>query len=110
MIRALLAALVVLLADMAAAQNPQPDPYPNCRGWIPHECCCTQRCCFEIDESEIRQQPNGKYLILATGQEIEAKLSRDGTFTRCACDQVGGAGWVAHPLAKTHCLFLPLLG
>jgi hypothetical protein len=84
----------------------------NCRGWIPTSCCCSNSCCFEIGAADVTELGNGKWRIEATGEEIAAKLSRDGAWVRCACSysQILGKWLPADAFGTTHCLFIPLLG
>jgi hypothetical protein len=79
--------------------------FPNCRGFIGQECCCTNSCCYEIDAEEVTQVGPGRYRIEASGQEIDARPSQDGKRYRCACDLIEGV-WTVHPTAYTRCLYV----
>lgn len=95
---------IVALMSVANAQS------DNCRGFIDTKCCCSNRCCFEIKLSDVEPLGADNYKIKVSGQVIKRTgWSPDGRLYRCACDQVRGF-WVVHPTAKTHCLYLPLLG
>jgi hypothetical protein len=97
---------VVLFAGVALAQNFHSNPW--LLSWIPHTCCVTNDCCWEISESEVRPLPDDRWEVVSTGQmQKRTAWSPDGRFYRCACDYANGH-WVRHQGAVTRCLFVPL--
>lgn len=92
--------LALVFSSVVFAQT-----YPNCRGFIGQECCCTNNCCFEIEPEEVTQVGPSRYRINASGQEVEARPSQDGRWYRCACDLIEGV-WTVHPTAFTRCLYV----
>jgi hypothetical protein len=88
-------------------------------------CCWTNKCCYEIDASEIEDLGTGEaehgyfkgqtasghaYRIKASGQIIvRTDSSPDGKYHRCSCDWTG-SGWKMWPGANTRCLFTPSFG
>lgn len=103
--RALLAAFFLCFVGGAGAQ----DPFPNCRGFIQHACCCTNSCCWEISASEVEPLPGDMWRIRSTGQELRrTDFSPDGKYYRCACDyDINTGKWNKHQGAKTRCLYVP---
>lgn len=78
--------------------------------WIPKDCCSSNHCCWQIQESELTPLPGDKWQVNATGQIVPRRdWSPDGKFYRCACDQDGvGGPWIKHQGANTRCLFIPM--
>jgi hypothetical protein len=103
-------ALSVILGA-AAATLALADGYhsnPWLLSWVPHSCCVTNDCCWEIQESELKPLPGDRWEVLSTGQiRRRTDWSPDGKFYRCACDYTGTT-WIKHQGANTRCLFVPL--
>ena len=96
--------VLALLTTLAAHSNPW------LLSWIPHTCCVTADCCWQISESEVQPMPDDNWLIKSTGQvRRRTDWSPDGKFYRCACDydQVTQKH-VRHQGAKTSCIFVPM--
>lgn len=67
--------------------------------WYPPRCCSGQDC-YVIDESEVRLQDDGRWLIVRTKETIRAQgYSPDGLYHRCSYGGDRDAG--------TICLFVP---
>lgn len=85
--------------------------WPNCREFgfnIATSCCCTANCCSEAEPGEFRHMGGNTYRSTVTGQDIERKgWSPDGRTVKCACDLINGT-YTKHPLARVHCLFVPM--
>lgn len=78
------------------------------KSWIPSTCCVTNDCCWEIQESEVRELPDQHVEIKATGQVKRYDFSPDGKFYRCACDHNPETkNWDVHNKANTRCVFIP---
>jgi len=105
--RILAALCAALFIGGASAQE-----YPNCRGFIEVNCCCSNSCCWEIGEHEVRSLPNDNWEIRSTGQVVKrTDYSPDGRYYRCACDYDGKTGrWNRHQGANTRCLYVPFQG
>ena len=115
-VAAALAAVVLFWAVSGHAQTPvQPsaEEQARIRTWIETRCCVTSQalpagtgCCFKIAPSEVTHISGWKFRINATGQEVDAQPSKDGSWWRCACDEIPGGGWLVHATADTRCLFI----
>lgn len=103
-----LAALVVAACAVAARADAH-HSNPWLLTWIPHTCCVTNDCCWQISERELRPLPNDEYEVRSTGQvRKRTAWSPDGKFYRCACDfDAASNHWVRHQGANTRCLFIP---
>ena len=102
-------ALIVMFYPLggAKAQTPAtPSEQAELLKWIPHSCCVTANCCFEIPASEIQPvDPDGnEWVIRATGERIaRTKWSEDGKFYRCACEMRDGQ-FVIDLKDRTRCI------
>ena len=106
MIRAILA--MMLIAAPASAHHSETHDW--LLTWIPHECCVTNNCCFEIASRDIVDLGGNQLRIVASGQVVSRRgYSPDGKYYRCACDNIGGQ-WVVRPSANTRCIYTPMQG
>lgn len=103
-----IATIVVYDANRKPARG---QDWPNCREFgfnIATSCCCTANCCSEASPGEFRHLGGTTYRSTVTGQDIERKgWSPDGRTVKCACDLINGT-YTKHPLARVHCLFVPM--
>lgn len=83
--------------------------YDNCQGFISVSCCCSNNCCWDIEEGEVELLPDDRYRVRATGQVIKRTgWSPTGRYHRCACDYDQESGkWIRHQGANTRCLYVP---
>src|SRR3972149_618239 len=59
------------------------------RSWIAERCCVTNDCCFEVAPGTVEALPDGRFLVVASGQVIaRTGWSPDEKFWRCACDNI----------------------
>jgi len=107
--RLLLIALATLFSFVAWGQDrPSSEAFPNCRGYIGHECCCTNFCCEDVPSSAVRNIGGDMWEVVASGQVLKRTgWSPEGVYTLCHCDNIDGK-WTITPTSFARCLYVPL--
>lgn len=106
-----LAAFILLAAwTLSNAKAQEAGDFPNCAGWIPHQCSCTSNSCYRARPGEVEDLGNGSFRITATGEIIKrTEWSQDGRFMLCAFKRdENGTRWLTGPGQPIKCVFPPL--